>query len=365
MERTSREHTKFSKINTKDETYQMRIYKDDTAQTFCFSEITIGLSPSNPKMALSDYFSSISCTFGEEIRLEEMLPSLHADLHFHAVYEKDVDLNLLVWQLLSSNQDSRSLCVNILRMSNTLSLGNAYIQDGIYTYAQNTELHTYDDVMNGIRLIGRLAKIVIKGETKSDDVKLSQQHLLYYFFGKPFRIFTLNWDNKSLQPNTHGYSTEECALDNYIRTKVDLFSAIIKNDLVYGGNYYLVYQVLLYYYIVTNGRYTTGFNIRKDSIRSYTIPNDSPEKCNVSPRKPNLAMMFIRAIFVSIFIRDFSPVKTTPCYLNRLEIEDPSHSACQVSDGGLRVENNISKTILPEPTNSQISLNLFNDKSNN
>ncbi|AAX18651.1 hypothetical protein FDV_s7gp1 [Fiji disease virus] len=346
MERSSREHSKYSKANTLNETYQMRMYKDDSTPDYCYSEISVGLSSSSPKMSLSDYFSAVSVTYGDEARLDEYKPLLYSDLLFAESYELDVDINLLVWQLLSSNQDSKSLCVNVLRMLHTYSLGNAYMGGGIYHFSQGTNTETLSDIVDILRLIGRLAKIIIKTKFSQMELKCVQTHLIYYFTGKAYKSLSLSWDSKSILSTSNGYSTSEGLLDYYIRNKLDLFKALYSKNLVYGGNYYLIYQVLVYYYIITNGRYSTGFNLRKDSIKHYNIPNDNPKMCNsILPRKPNLSMMYIRAILIMVMIKDYSPIKLVPLYLNALEIEDPAYMSSRITDGGIRMEtDNMAST---------------------
>ncbi|AEV91052.1 nonstructural protein P7-1 [Rice black-streaked dwarf virus 2] len=343
MDRPAREHLKFSKANTKNEIQEMRIYKDDTANGLCFSEINAGCTSTSPKMALSDYFSSVSCSFDGEMRTPDLPLHLYGDLHFHDQFTNDVDLDLLCWQLLSSNQDSRALCVNILRMLTALSLGNAFISEGRYHYALDTTETTSSEDVDALRLLSRLAKIVIKNNLKSEDVTLAQQNLIYYYFGTSFKGIHLNWDSRSSQPSVHGYSTSENCLDHYIRMKIDLFQGIRDKNQVYGGNYQLVYQALFYYYVITNGRFSSGFSVRKDSINSYFIPNENPSTCNVSPRKPSLSLMFIRAILITILIKDYSSVKEVPKYLRQLEVEHPLNNACLITDSGVRSEVPIVK----------------------
>ncbi|ANG56328.1 nonstructural protein P7-1 [Maize rough dwarf virus] len=352
MDRPAREHLKFSKANTKNEIREMRIYKDDTADGLCFSEINVGCTSTTPKMSLSDYFSSVSCSFDGEMRIPDIPLKMYGDLHFHEQFTNDVDLDLLCWQLLSSNQDSRALCVNILRMVTSLSLGNAFISEGRYHYAIDTTEQTSAEDSDALRFLARIAKIVIKNDVDKSDVVAAQQTLIYYYFGNSYQGIHLNWDSKSSQQSIHGYSTSEVCLDHYIRMKVDLFHGLRSKNLVYGGNYQLVYQALFYYYVITNGRFSSGFNVRKDSIKSYFVPNDDPSMCNVSPRKPSLSLMFIRAVLITILIKDYSPVKEIPKYLRQLEVENPLTNSCLITDNGLRSEvpMNAAAPSAPTPT---------------
>ncbi|AAY27969.1 ORF1 [Mal de Rio Cuarto virus] len=338
MDRLFREHQKFSKANTREETKEMRIYKDDSVMELAYSEINVGSTPTSPRMALSDYFSAVSCTFDEEVRPPELQLFIYGDIHFHDRYEKDVELDLLVWQLLSPNQDSRALCVNILRMNATIAMGDAFIRDGSYNFCQNCQETTSEQDLAALRFMSRLAKIIIKNSLTKDDVINAQRSLISYYFGRVFKSVTLTWDSKCNLPSVHGYSTSETSLDHYIRMKIDLFKALSHNNLVYGGNYQLVYQALFYYYVVTNGRYFSGFSSRREAIKSYTIPNDCPVVCNSIPRKPNLSLMFIRAILVIMLIKDYSEIKETPIYQQQLELEDPARNACLVTDSGIRTE---------------------------